>query len=88
MDAADLERPDGPDADDESTDRREFLRRFASMSVAAVLLGASTGCIPDDVYGPAPVYGPPDTGEETSEDTEPLPEAVYGPPPTGESPDD
>lgn len=48
--------------------RRDFLRNFAMMSSASLLLGLSTGCGSSDsssnnvpgraLYGPAPVYGP------------------------------
>jgi hypothetical protein len=79
----DRKHDDGPGAQEDDGDtRREFLRRFASLSAAAVLLGVSAACRPTVVYGPDPedVYGPPPVDEN-----DPEAEDVYGPPPVDEN---
>jgi len=43
--------------------RRAFLRKFAALSSASLLLSLHHGCGP--VYGPKSVYGPPPVGSVT-----------------------
>jgi hypothetical protein len=84
MGARDLGHPDGARAEGDASAKQEFLRKFASLSVAAVLLGVSTGCCPIVVYGPDPVevYGPP---QVTTSTPDPGIVVLYGPPPTATS---